>query len=89
MAREAAAIDEISCITQSKMYWMAHQIIDQHCVARDPQRFIGKLDHLLRLEVMQEQAAADHVKAIVFEGQGECITGNCAEAAIHTRILCA
>src|SRR5215469_9798408 len=55
------------------MQRMTDQIVDQERMAAHPERFARKPSHFVRLQVMNEKAATDDVKAGIGEGKRQSI----------------
>src|SRR5438874_5968532 len=80
MPGEAAAVKNISGISQGQMQTVTHQIVDQNRITRHAQSLIHELNDLLWFQMMNKERAAYHVKSIIAKGQCQCI-------AAHARIV--
>src|SRR5205085_6801941 len=83
MPGKTAAVEGVSGISERQVQAVAHQIIDQDRVARNAQGFTHELNDLLRLQVVDKQRAAYHVKSIIAEGQGQSVTAYARIIAIE------
>ena len=72
---EATAIEGEAEIDQPKMNWIADHVVDDDRRAAHAQALVYKLDQVLRLQMMNKQTTADHIKTSVREGKSNGIAG--------------
>ena len=76
MPGNAAAVKRRANITESKMQWMALQILNEKRMACHSQPFLCKADNLIRFKVMHKQGAAYSVKTVVTKGKRQSVSAN-------------
>src|SRR5438552_19074733 len=82
---DAAVVEGEIRVRESEVDWVADQVIDQECVAADPQALPHELHDLVRRQVVNEQFTADEIEARIAERQGQRVSGNGARAVTNVR----